>query len=125
MHTQLESLNQRRKDLGMTFDALAKRSGVSMPTVVRILSGKDPHASFENVTAIASSLAVAVAFQPAGTSQEVKERQAAKKARELVGLVQGSAGLEAQAVATAEVESMTRQTVHELLARPARFLWSV
>ncbi len=113
MDTQFQSLNTRRKELGMTFEALAHRSGVSMPTVVRILSGKDPHASFGNVNAIAKTLAVVVAFQPAGTSQEIRERQATKKARELVGLVQGSSGLEAQAVAPKEVDNMTRQTVHE------------
>jgi len=125
MDTQFDVLNRRRKELGMTFEALAKRSGVSMPTVVRILSGKDPHAGFDKVSAIARTLAVVVAFQPAGTSQEIKERQAAKKARELVGLVQGNAGLEAQAVRAAELDSMTRQTAHELLAGPARFLWSI
>lgn len=123
MVTHFAALNQRRKELGMTYEALAKRSGVSMPTVVRILTGKDPHASFGNVGAIAKTLALAIAFQPTATSQEVKERQAARKARELVGLVQGSSGLEAQAVAPAELDAMMRQTVHELLAGPARFLW--
>jgi hypothetical protein len=108
----------------MTYKTLAKRSGISMPTVVRILSSKDPHASFGKVSAIAQALALAVVFQPTATAQEVKEAQAEKKARRLVGLVQGTSGLESQAVAPPELEMMVRQTAHELLAGPPRNLWS-
>jgi transcriptional regulator with XRE-family HTH domain len=123
MCTPFHKLNQRRKDLGMSYQALARRSGVSMPTVVRILMGRNPQASFGNVSAIAQALGMTVSIEPTHSPQDVRERQAQTKARKLVGIVQGTSGLEAQAVDPDRLESMTRQTVHELLAGSPRRLW--
>jgi len=116
-------LDDRRRKLGMSYAALAKRSGVSMTTVVRILSGRHPQASFENVWAIAEVLDVAVLFQPNTSDEEVRERQARRKAQQLVGMVQGTSGLEGQALEEEVIGQMTRQTVHELLAGSPRRLW--
>src|SRR5437762_3222607 len=91
-------LDDRRRELGMSYAALAKRSGVSMTTVVRILSGRHPQASFENVWAIAGALDVSVRFEPNASAEEVCERQARRKAKQLVGMVQGTSGLEGQAL---------------------------
>ena len=51
-------------------------------------------------------------------------QQAVKKARELVGMVQATAGLESQAVAPSQIEKMIQQLVHKLMAGSRRKLWA-
>jgi transcriptional regulator with XRE-family HTH domain len=107
----------------MTYAALAKRSGVSMPTVVRILSGGNEHASFGNVAAIAEALGMTIDIVAKERSQTFLEKQAEEKARRIVAMVQGTSGLEAQAVDANTLDEMTRRTVHELMAGSPRRLW--
>ena len=47
-----------------------------------------------------------------------------KKARELVGMVQGTSGLESQAVGQNQIEKMISQLVHQLMAGSRRKLWA-
>jgi transcriptional regulator with XRE-family HTH domain len=117
-------LERRRRDLGMTYATVAARSGVSLPTVQRILSGDHPNCTFANVTAIAQALDTSIKFQSQIPADELREKQAAKRARQLVGLVQGTSGLEGQAIDQNTFEKMIRQTVHELLAGSKRKLWA-
>ena len=119
-----QSLDRRRRELGMTYATIAARSGVSLPTVQRILSGDHPNATFANVDAIARVLEMTIASQAQMPADELRERQAAKRARELVGLVQATSALEGQALDGDAVERMVRQTVHELLAGSPRKLWA-
>jgi transcriptional regulator with XRE-family HTH domain len=124
MNVDLSVLNQRRKELGMSYADLAKRSGVSLATVVRILSGKFPQASFVNIEAIARELGLSIALQPTESVERIRERQAVKKACALVAMVQGNSGLEAQGVPPEHIQRMRRTTVHELMAGSSRRLWS-
>ena len=123
MTIEFHRLNRRRRELGMSYDVLARLSQVSKPTVVRILSGTHPQASFSNVEAIARALGLAISFRPITSASELRERQARKKARALVSMVQATSGLEAQAIDAKRVQSMTRHTVHDLLAGSSRRLW--
>lgn len=95
-----------------------------MPTVVRILSGTYSKASFANVAAVAEALGIGIKFEAVTKIADLREAQARQKARRLVGMVQGTSGLEAQALDDDELTDMTRQTVHELLAGSSRRLWS-
>ena len=52
----LIDLDKRRRALGLSHELLARKSGVSRPTVQRILTGRQPAASFENVAAIAEAV---------------------------------------------------------------------
>jgi transcriptional regulator with XRE-family HTH domain len=117
-------LNARRLRLGMSMSVLSVRSGVSLPTAQRILTGKLEHASFRNVSAIAAALGLTAKFLAAMSEEELREEQAEKKARRLVGMVQGTSGLESQAVSNEEFEAMVRRTVHELLSGSNRKLWA-
>ncbi len=54
----------------------------------------------------------------------MKRDQAVGKARRLVSLVQGTSGLEGQAVDKKTLEAMVEQTIHELLSGSKRRLWS-
>jgi transcriptional regulator with XRE-family HTH domain len=123
MLTQIHELDQRRRQLGLSYAALAKRSGVSQATVVRLLSGRHPQASFQNVIAIAEALGYEVTFTPAASTSAMRKAQAMTKARRLVGLVQGTSGLEAQAVDAQQIEDLTEQTASQLLAGSPRRLW--
>lgn len=124
LKSTLSQLEVRRRSLGMPIEALVKRSGVSRATVRRILSGDHTRASFTNVLAVAEALGVEVRFDAATDPEGFKERQAERKARRLVGLVQGTAGLEAQAGDASAVEGMVKRTPRELLSGSKRRLWS-
>ena len=119
-----QTLNRRRQDLRMSYAIVARRSGVSLPTVVRILTGRSPHASMENVWSIAASLGMDLCLAPQAEPGAILETQATRKAQQLVGRVQGTSALECQAVDQQTIEALTRQTVHELLAGSAIRLWS-
>jgi transcriptional regulator with XRE-family HTH domain len=120
----LRELDKRRRALGLSYELLSKRCGVSRPTVQRILSGRHPAASFSNVMAIAESLGLGLRFHSRVEPARLRREQAERKARKLVALVQGTSGLEGQAVDRQAVESMVEQTTHELLVGSKRHLWS-
>lgn len=118
------SLDVRRRQLRMGYAVVAKKSGISMPNVVRILGGKKPRTRLEYVLAIAEVLGMAVTIEPTVGVSDFRERQAREKAKRLVGMVQGTSGLESQALNDEALEEMIRETVHELLAGSPRKLWS-
>jgi transcriptional regulator with XRE-family HTH domain len=120
----LQYLDARRRMLKMSYAALAKRSGVSAPTVFRILSGKNETASFASIRALAQVLGLDLKFEEKIAIEGLQEKEARRKAEHLVKMVQGTSGLEGQAVSQKEVRQMVRQTVRELLAGSKRKLWS-
>jgi transcriptional regulator with XRE-family HTH domain len=117
-------LDRRRRDIGLTYEQLAKRCGVSRPTVQRVLSGRHPEASFANVVAIGEALGLAMRFDSKFDSRTLRREQAQRKAKRLVAMVQGTSGLEGQAVDDQAFDEMVEQTTHELLAGSKRKLWS-
>ena len=119
-----EKLDKRRQELGMTFDALSKRSEVPVSTLKAIFKKGVEHATFANVAAIADALGVDIEFTNEADCYELLHQQAVKKARELVGMVQGTSGLESQAVGQSQIEKMILQLVHQLMAGSRRKLWA-
>lgn len=107
----------------MTFAALAARSGVSEPTVKRILGGHPGEASFANVAAVAAALGAPLELAAIDV-EEFRRRQARAKAEAIARLVQGTSALEAQAVDRAAYERLVERTYHELLAGSGRRLWA-
>jgi predicted transcriptional regulator len=116
------SLDKRRRELGMSEGVLAKKAGVSRGTVRRVLGGDFRQVSLGNFLAVAETLGVHLSFEHEPV-ENFLERQAEKKARRLVGMVQGNMGLESQAVGSDILNQMIRQTVHQLLAGSKRNLW--
>lgn len=121
--TIAEELAARRRELGMSFPQLAERSGVSEPTAKRILGGHAASASYASVAAVAEALGMPLGSNPIDPD-EFRERVALEKAKRLARMVQGTSALEAQAVSPAEFSRLVDQSVHELLARSPRRLWS-
>ena len=68
-HTQ--RLEKRRQELGMTFDALSKRSGVPVSTLKSIFRKGVAHATFANVAAIAAALGVEIEISSEVDSFEI------------------------------------------------------
>lgn len=110
----------------MTHAALAVRSGVSEPTVKRMLGGRadaGAGASFAHVAAVAEALGMPLTAEPVD-ADAMRLAAAREKAERIARLVQGTSALEAQAVDEAEYRRLVERSVHELLAGPPRRLWS-
>ena len=114
----------RRNDLGMTFEALSQRSEVPVSTLKAIFKKGSQHATFSNVASIALALGMEIKLENEVDSYELLHQQAVKKARELVGMVQGTSGLESQAVGQNQIDMMIQQLVHKLMAGSPRKLWA-
>ena len=123
-HLLYEKLENRRRELGLSQSALADRSGVSLPTVQRILTGHSPTSSFENTVAIAHSLGMQLDAVPILETDEILQQQARKKAEQLVGFVQGTSALEGQGVSGKQISQMVQRTAQELLSGSRRRLWA-
>lgn len=129
----LRSLEERRKKLKMPLDILAARSGLSRATVCRILSGKHTSVSILNVAALADALGVTVELRPTEqgiglefTPTEVEdfvEKQAHYQAKRLVGMVQGTMGLEAQSLDAASASELVDKTRRKLANSSWKKLW--
>lgn len=116
-------LNDRRRALGMSCRALAGRSGVSLPTVQRVMGGEAERTAVANVRRIAEALGLDLAFTPIADAETYRQKQAEEKARELVRMVQGTSGLEAQAVDETAMRRMIDRTKQELLKSKLK-LWA-
>jgi transcriptional regulator with XRE-family HTH domain len=123
-------LEMRRKSIQMTKKRLAQRAGMSLPTVNRILSGREKRLTIGSIQSLARVLGVvirfgaSVGFDEVETAFAFRERQAAAKAKRLVGMIQATMGLEAQAVGDDVVDQMVKQTTCELLAGSPQRLWA-
>jgi len=119
----IEQLTGLRIALGMSFSALASRSGVSEPTVKRILGGRIAEASFANVMAIARALGASLEITESDPDELCRE-QARRKAERAARLVQGTSALEGQAVDASTYNRLVEKSYHELLAGSRRRLWA-
>lgn len=127
---QLKSLESRRRALRISRAAIAKRTGLSLPTLNRILAGEG-NPTLETLAALASVLGVEFQITNHGlvikelcSAHEFRKLMAEQKALRLVRMVQGTAALEAQAVDKVQEQEMVERTIHELLVGPARRLWT-
>jgi transcriptional regulator with XRE-family HTH domain len=118
----LSLLASRRFQLGMSYTHVAKCSGLPAGTVKRILNGSFRDPSFHKVSAIANILGAHLVPQEIPV-HELREKQARTKANFILRMVQGTFGLEGQAVDADTRSAMEEQTFHELLAGPNRKLW--
>ena len=119
----VDRLKHRREALGMSHATVAARSGVSEPTVKRILGGQLAEASFANVVAVAEALGMTVGLGETD-AEELCRQQARRKAERIARLVQGTSALESQAVDRAAYERLVERSFHELMAGSRRRLWA-
>jgi len=117
-------LNDRREKLGISCSVLAKRAGMSLRSVQRILSGEETNPGFQTVTSLARELGVGIRLDDEMDVRAVRQRQAEQKAERILAIVQGTSALEAQAVSPQTMRDLHEKTVHELLAGSPRRLWA-
>jgi transcriptional regulator with XRE-family HTH domain len=109
--------------LGMSYSALAHRSGVPQSTVKRILRGsvaKHPH---DTIAAIAAALGLSINLAEQ-TPDEFCRAQARRKAEYIAHLVQGTSALEGMAVDRQTYQRLIEASYQELLAGSRRRLWA-
>ncbi len=116
-------LSARREALGISYAALAKRSGVSEPTLKRILGGRTDDASFSSIAAIAQALGMPLTSVETSVD-DLRAQQARTKAERVARMVQGTSALEGQAVGGDAYQRLVQQSFHELMAGSNRRLWS-
>ncbi len=125
----LTKLDRRRKSLGISLAVLARRSGVSLPSVQRILTGREATPSLSTLHAIAAALGLqlSIGHSPAITEEAsaaaFRRARAVEKARQLARMVQGTMALEAQAVPQPTLDAIAEQNIADLLAGSGRRLW--
>ena len=119
----LLQLDARRRQLGMSRAILARRAKLSVPTVQRILSGKEDSPSIATVEALAAALGMTLQFVEQVDANEFRKQQAEKRSSHLAGLLQGTMGLESQAVDEKTLANLTQRNIHRLLAGSNRSLW--
>ena len=130
---QFRDLDSRRRELGIPYSALAEMSGVWQPVIQRLLTGKLEAPRFPSVVAVARALGLydlriledgSIRFDSKADAQSFRAQQARQKAKNLVGMVQGTSGLEGKGVSQVDYESMIERTYHKLLAGSNHRLWS-
>lgn len=120
----VDRLNARRQAIGMSYSIVSDRSGVSEPTVKRILGGQAAEASFSNVVAVAAALGITLELGITD-ADELCRAQARHKAEQAARLVQGTSALESQAVDPETYGRLVEKSYLQLLAGSKRRLWSV
>jgi transcriptional regulator with XRE-family HTH domain len=123
LHELLQQLSERRKTLKMSWAAVAARSGLPLSTVKRLLSSKPRSPQFTHVAALARALGASLRLDQAPEDQVV-EQQARKQATRLVGMVQGTMGLEHQAVPPPALQMLIEESVARLRSGPRKRLWA-
>jgi len=115
-------LQSRVNELEMSISDLARRSGVSRATVIRILGGKDENYSVSNLQAVLSALGMKIDLL-AIPAKRFKDSIATQKAQRLIALTQGNVALESQAVPAASAQEHLEATKSRI-ASSSRKLWA-
>jgi transcriptional regulator with XRE-family HTH domain len=118
----LTRIQKRKQDLEISVSDLARRSGVSRATVIRILGGEDHEFSFANLQAILLALGVSLDLTEIPAVQ-FRDQIATAKAKRLVALTQGNVALESQAVSRASAQAHLDE-VKARIASSSRKLWA-
>jgi transcriptional regulator with XRE-family HTH domain len=115
-------LQSRVNELEMSISDLARRSGVSRATVIRILGGKGEHYSVSNLQAVLSALGMKMDLV-AIPAKQFKDSIATQKAQRLIALTQGNVALESQAVSATSAQEHLEATKARI-GSSSRKLWA-
>lgn len=118
----LARIQKRKQDLEISVSDLARRSGVSRATVIRILGGQDHEFSFANLQAILLALGISLDLTEI-PAEQFRDQIATAKAKRLVALTQGNVALESQAVPRVSAQSHLEEAKARI-ASSNRKLWA-
>ena len=117
----LACIQKRKRDLKISVSDLARRSGVSRATVIRILGSEDHEFSFANLNAILIALGITLDLTEI-PAEQFRDQIATAKAKRLIALTQGNVALESQAVPSASAQSYLEE-VKARISSSSRKLW--
>ena len=104
LHEIVARIQERKRELDISVSDLARRSGVSRATVIRILGGEDHEFSFANLQAILLALGISLELTEI-PAEQFRDQIATAKAKRLIALTQGNVALESQVVSRASAQS--------------------
>jgi transcriptional regulator with XRE-family HTH domain len=116
-------IQERKRELDISVSDLARRSGVSRATVIRLLAGEDHEFSFANLQAILLALGISLELTEI-PAEQFRDQIATAKAKRLLALTQGNVALESQAVSQASAQAHLEETKARI-ASSSRKLWAL
>lgn len=120
----IRALALKRHQLGMTDTYVACHSGVSQPTVNRILSGRHRTARLDQVLAIARVLGVELDLRDVADAGEMRRQKVESRVSKIAGRVAGTMALEGQGLSDREQQTLIDREILKFLAGPDRKIWS-
>lgn len=124
LNSILQKMEQRRKNLGVSHRYLAQATGVSLPTVQRIFSGKNRSASFETITKLATVLGLSLTCEPALQETDVLLQAAKRRAYELAVSMEVASATEKVGLSRDGFARIQDKLVLELLRGSRARIWS-
>jgi len=110
----LEKVKQRKKDIGLTIDNIAKLSKLGNRTVTRFFAGEDVKLStLEKITNI---LGLDFSGDEVVDIKTLRENRAKEKALYIVSLVQDTSALENQGLNSKHIEKLIEETKEQFLS---------
>jgi hypothetical protein len=100
----------------MSLAIVATRSGIKKSTVHRMLTGNQK-VDYGHLQALRRALGEGM------PPQEMIEREASRRAKRIVSLVQGTMGLEAQGLEEEQLSGMYEKAFLKLIHGPRRRIW--
>lgn len=116
-------LNRQKKQLGITNGYLAQKTGLSIPTVQRILANKDHSVELAGLLSIADILGIDITASVSRSAQDMLKEKANNKAEKLLQLVRGNSALEGNEIDLGTYQDLLQRTVDDLLKGSKRALW--
>lgn len=109
----VRKIEERRKQLDITIENLAKLSGLGTRTVNRFFAGEDVKLS--TVEKITTFLGTNLAGDEKVSIKKLKKNRAAKRALFMASLVQSTSTLEKQGLEKKEIGKMTKEFENQFL----------
>lgn len=117
----LQKVKKRKKQMGITIDAIAKMANIGNRTVVRFLKGEDVKMS--TVESVTNLLGLDFAGNETLSIDELKQKRAKEKALYMVSLVQDTSSLEKQGLDSKQLNLLIEQAKDSFLHQHQKSLW--
>jgi len=121
--TLIKLLSYRRMLAGLTTAEIARRTGISQPTVYRILSGQSQHVQLDHIIKIGRLLGCSLQWDAVLSEEDLITAQADRKAEKAVRMLQGTSGLEGQGLSPKELDRIRKKTKRKILSGSDRKIW--
>lgn len=114
-------LKERKEELCITYDAIAKRSSIGVATVKRVFKGDD--VSIGKIEKIVYMLELDDDFKPKISASAMRQKEIEKKAHELISRIIHTSRLEAQTPSSKVQKMMLQETIKKLSMLPNNKVW--